>query len=178
MANPQVTFPNQRIVKIHREKVEYDFLGIKNANWMAAARDLRAHAFLLYIYLASNADNFSLALSQKAVQEAIGMPRSTYHDQFKILVNKGYLVETSSNHYNFYEKPQPRTDLHQRDRTAHGQAIENYTVDGIDFPQNAQSCPQDKREINNINTDVNNVVINNNPEVSKKNLHTVDKFIF
>ena len=27
------TFPNQRIVKVHREKVTTDFLGIKNENW-------------------------------------------------------------------------------------------------------------------------------------------------
>ena len=27
------TFPNQRIVNIHREPAKSDFLGIKNANW-------------------------------------------------------------------------------------------------------------------------------------------------
>ncbi len=36
------------------------------------------------------------------------MARSTYRDQLKILINKGYLVETGSNTFDFYEVPQAR----------------------------------------------------------------------
>ena len=102
---PNVTYPNQRLVTIHREKFKTNFLGIKNENWKAAARDLSAPAFKLYIYLASNADNYKLALSPAAIQEEIGMARSTYHDQFHVLVNKGYLVQSKDNSYDFYEIP-------------------------------------------------------------------------
>ena len=49
------TVPNQRTVFIHRNMLLNDFLGIQNANWQAAARDLGAHALMLYLYLASNA---------------------------------------------------------------------------------------------------------------------------
>ena len=35
------------------------------------------------------------------------MPRSTYHDQFKLLLAKGYLVQTSGNGYTFFNMPQP-----------------------------------------------------------------------
>ena len=55
---PNVTYPNQRVVTVHREAIKSNFLGIKNENWKAAARDLGAHAFKLYIYFASNADNY------------------------------------------------------------------------------------------------------------------------
>ena len=48
---PKNTYPNQRMVCVHREPAKADFLGIKNANWQAAARDLRPFAFLLYLYL-------------------------------------------------------------------------------------------------------------------------------
>jgi len=41
---PIVTAPNQRTIVVHRERVTTDFLGIKNENWQAAARDLGAHA--------------------------------------------------------------------------------------------------------------------------------------
>jgi hypothetical protein len=105
---PKNTYPNQRMVCVHREPAKADFLGIKNANWQAAARDLRPFAFLLYLYLASNANNYTLALSPAAIQEAVGMPRNTYHDQFKILLSKGYLVERDRNTFDFYEVPQPR----------------------------------------------------------------------
>lgn len=100
------TFPNQRTIKINREAAKRDFLGIKNENWQAAARDLGAHSLMLYLYLASNADGYCLALSPVAVRQAIGMARSTYHDQFHRLVDKGYLVPASGNSFNFYEVPQ------------------------------------------------------------------------
>ena len=102
---PPITFPNQRTVKVHREKAKSDFLGIKNENWQAASRDLGAYALQLYLYLASNADNYTLALSPAAVREAVGMCRSTYGDQFDKLVLKGYLVPSHGNTYEFYEVP-------------------------------------------------------------------------
>ena len=77
---PNMTFPNQKKVCIHREIPKTDFLGIKNENWQAAARDLKPFSLALYLYLASNADNYTLALSPVAVEEAIGMKRSTYND--------------------------------------------------------------------------------------------------
>ncbi len=86
------TVPNQRLVQIHRERPSSDFLGIKNASWQSAARDLGAHALLLYLYFASNADGFTLALSPSAIRQTIGMPPQTYRDQFLKLIDKGYLV--------------------------------------------------------------------------------------
>ena len=103
------TFPNQRMIKIHRESVKTDFLGIKNENWQAASRDLGAHALMLYLYLASNANNYTVALSPAAVRQAIGMARSTYHDQFHKLVDRGYLVPSHGNTFEFYEVPQAAT---------------------------------------------------------------------
>lgn len=84
------TVPNQRLVAIHRERASSDFLGIKNSHWQAAARDLGAHALMLYLYFASNANGFMLALSPAAIRQAVGMPSSTYRDQFVRLVDKGY----------------------------------------------------------------------------------------
>lgn len=78
---PNITYPNQRIVRIHREPAKTDFLGIKNENWKAACRDLSAHALKLYLYLAANADNFEFALSPTAILNgnkyaAFNLPRS------------------------------------------------------------------------------------------------------
>ena len=72
------TYPNQRIIRVHREKVKSDFLGIKNENWQFASRDLGAHALRLYLYFASNADNYSFALSPADIRQTIGIPNSTY----------------------------------------------------------------------------------------------------
>lgn len=145
------------MVKIHRESVKSDFLGISNTNWQAAARDLGAHATMLYLYLASNANGFELALSQKAVTDAIGMPRSTYHDQFHKLVSKGYLVLERGNTYAFYEKPQPRPDTQDKNTlSSHG--LQNPPQNNP-VSSDGQNIPSKEREINKIN------IINNNTNI-------------
>ena len=58
------TAPNQKVITINRKPLGGNFLGINNENWKYAARVLGAHAFLLYIYFASNKDDFKLALSE------------------------------------------------------------------------------------------------------------------
>lgn len=142
------TFPNQRMVKVHRERATANFLGIKNENWQAASRDLGAHGLQLYLYLASNADNYTLALSPAAVRQAIGLKRSTYHDKFHELEDKGYLVNSHGNTYEFYEVPQ-----------AAAQTQKVVTADGLDFEEcpssdtpicsNGQGMLSDNIEINN-----------------------------
>ena len=155
------TFPNQRMITIHREEVKSDFLGIKNENWQAASRDLGAHALRLYLYLAANADNYSFALSPADIRQRIGMPTSTYRDQFMILVDKGYLVQSGSNRYNFYEVPQTRRVLIQNENCAPlGIDFENTTDDVFSQTQTAQDNTAKDREINNRdiekNTSINN----------------------
>ena len=76
------TVPNQSAVAIHRALASSDFLGIKNEHWQAAARDLGAHALMLYLYFASNANGYVLALSPAAIRQAVGMAASTYRDLF------------------------------------------------------------------------------------------------
>ncbi len=158
---PRYSFPNQRTINIHREAAKADFLGIKNINWQSAAVDLGAHALMLYLYLASNANGYSLSLSPAAIEDAIGMPRSTYHDQFRKLIRKGYLVEASGNIYDFFEQPQPRHAETQNsmsavvDENKEVTALENEKRDVVqDIPtkdiqiNNKQNKPTDNKSIN------------------------------
>ncbi len=73
---------------------------------MNAAKDLGPHALLLYLYLAANKDKYELALSPAAIGDAIGMARSTYHDQFHKLQKKGYIIPAHGSTFDFYEVPQ------------------------------------------------------------------------
>lgn len=151
---PNITYPNQRMVNIHREKISADFLGIKNENWKAAARDLGAHAFMLYLYLASNANGFTLALSPTAIRQAIGMPPSTYRDQFVKLVDRGYLVQrNNSNTFDFYETPQRDTHAKNAD-----------TPDGIDFTANAKDVTTTVNNEAPENIEIN--IINNTDKIN------------
>ena len=159
---PPVTYPNQRLVRVHRERAAKDFLGIKNENWMAASRTIGATALRLYLYLAANADNYTLALSPAAITRDIGMARSTYTDQFKVLVNMGYLVPAGGNTYDFYEVPQTATQT-KNDVTADGQDFEECAADGQEQPQTDTVGTGDIIEINNKET-INNAEINNQNE--------------
>ena len=172
---PNITYPNQRVVNIHREAAKSDFLGIKNQNWQAAARDLGAHALMLYMYLAANADGFNLALSPAAVRQATGMPRSTYQDQFIKLIDKGYLVQGSGNVYNFFETPQ----------TSHGNIQASIITQPPNDVLNFEECPLDVScddraapnvptkdiEINNTEIETNNTRINNNGLIVTDNVY-------
>ena len=159
---PPITYPNQRLVRVHRERAAKDFLGIKNENWMAASRILGAPALRLYLYLAANADNYTLALSPAAITRDIGMARSTYGDQFKKLVNMGYLVPAGGNTYDFYEVPLTATQT-KNDATDNGQDFEECTADGQGQPQDDTIGTGDMIEINN-KENINNTEINNQNE--------------
>ena len=152
-----VTYPHQRVINIHREPINTDFLGIKNENWQAAARDLKPFGCMLYLYLAANRDNFKLALSPAAVRQAIGMAQSAYRDQFNILLEKGYLVQTGGNTFDFFEKPRVAANVNQETRPATTQ--EEITADLTENEQAANDIDLANREINNssnfLNRDIN-----------------------
>lgn len=139
------TVPNQRIVTIHRERASADFLGIKNSHWQAAARDLGAHALLLYLYFAANANGFTLALSPAAIRQAVGMPPQTYRDQFIKLIDKGYLIQRGeSNIYDFYEIPK-RASFDDKEETTDGFG---FTAAAFETPKIVQNETAKDIEIN------------------------------
>ena len=155
---PAITFPNQRMVRIHRERATSDFLGIKNENWQAASRDLGAHALQLYLYLAANANNYTVALSPVAVRQSIGMARSTYHDQFHKLVDRGYLVPSAGNTFEFYEVPQAATQT-QKDLSANGLDFEESPPNDLSISPDGHNVMPENTEINNKDK-INNTGIN------------------
>jgi hypothetical protein len=67
--------------------------------------NLKGETFKLWCYINKNQNNHTFALSKvDAIKWGIGS-KSSYDRAVRELIEKGYLVETSSNHYNFYEKP-------------------------------------------------------------------------
>ena len=163
------TFPNQRTIKINREAAKRDFLGIKNENWQAAARDLGAHSLMLYLYLASNADGYNIALSPVAVRQAIGMARSTYHDQFHRLVDKGYLVPASGNTFEFYEVPQTAAQT-KNEVSKDGLNFEAAPSYDIQMLFDGQDVFSENIQINNTENTPNNNGINNGLDEFKQTI--------
>ncbi len=136
---------------------------------MAASRDLGAHALRLYLYLAANANGYTFALSPAAIQEAIGMPRSTYHDQFHVLVSKGYLVQTGGNTFAFYEMPHPSAAQHHSNvMSGAGQNFGECPITDFSHTDSEQNCTPSTTEINNIKILTDKLGINNCDEDPNK----------
>lgn len=102
---------------------------------------------MLYLYLASNRNNYELALSPAAIDNAIGMAKSTYYDQFNNLVDKGYLVNTHGKTYEFFERPQSD----RRSRTLSGNP-----TDGTGCPEHGKTVPNPGKPIPPKDIEINN----------------------
>ena len=106
------TVPNQKVVHVHRQKCDKNFLQISKENWYAANKDLEPYGLQLYLYIAGNRDGFDFALSQEAAEREAGIKKTSYHKYVKVLIEKGYLVprKENSNVYDFYEVPKRKED--------------------------------------------------------------------
>jgi hypothetical protein len=82
------------------------------------------------------------------VREAIGMARSTYNDQVQNLIDKGYLVLSHGNTYDFYEVPQPKNK--RKNDTSLDSEIKNEDTRAVNEVTDAvKNCTAEDIEINN-----------------------------
>lgn len=157
---------NQNIIIIHREYPKKDFLQIKNKNWQNVLLQTNKDypALALYLYLASNMDNYRLELSPQAIKNAICMPRSTYYKKLKILKDNGYIMEKQGNVLEFYEVSQKqkylKSGLPQEQQNL--SAAQQNPQQRKDSLQQKQNLPQQNIEINNKYTDNINSTKNTN----------------
>ena len=164
------TVQNQKVMVIHREPVKSDFLQLKNEHWHNFLKHTNNDypALVLYLYLASNANNYTFALSPKAITEATGLPRSTFYKKLKILIDKGYIIENSSNVLHFYEVTQ---NPEERKRLcailSQRQPCSQQTHENL--PQNIGSSPQTS------NSSCHNIEIDNIYNTDKEQIeHTLE----
>jgi len=107
------TVPNQKICVVHRETIGKNFISISKDNYTKAYRDMSgsSSALGLYVWLVGNQDKYRFALSPQAIENQLGMARSSYHGAINKLKDLGYIVEKEdSNIYDFYEVTPGKTD--------------------------------------------------------------------
>lgn len=171
-----MSVPNQNFIIIHRDYPKKDFLQIKNENWQNVLQQTKQDypAFALYLYLASNRNDFKLELSPQAIKNAIGMPRSTYYKKMQVLKDNGYIIEKQGNVLEFYEVPQEqgnlKSSLPQKQQNL-PEEQQNPQQRQDDLPQK-QNIPQQNIEIDNIYTDNKDIIDTTN------NSRKVKPFIF
>ena len=115
------TVPNQKVVCIHKASVTENFLQISIDDWMNANKTLTPYGLQLYLYLASNANNYNLALSPAAAEMQAGIKRTSFSKYLKLLEMEGYLVWKQGNIYDFYTSPvsiEKRTNPDEHEKIA------------------------------------------------------------
>lgn len=107
------TVQNQDTIKINKSPADkkniYTVINLEALK--EAVNDLNTSAFKLYIYLAKNQNNYTMALSRKAFLQWSGIKnKDTYFNAKHKLIEKGYLIQDKNNEhlYNFYEVKQPK----------------------------------------------------------------------
>ena len=99
------SYENQKRICIHKPRVTANFLQIANAEWMQANKTLTPYGLQLYLYLASNTDQYQFALSPAAAEEYAGIKSTTFHKYLRLLEIEGYLVWRKGSLYDFYTTP-------------------------------------------------------------------------
>lgn len=100
--------PNQKLVSIGSRLPrdnEHPFSEQSVEAMSRAARALQGDRFKVWLYLSKNRDDFKLELSQKAIENEMGVKKDTYHRAITDMIELGYLVPVSGNEYRFEEWP-------------------------------------------------------------------------
>lgn len=109
------SFPHQKWIRVHKPKVTDRFLQISHSDWMTANKTLTPFGLQLYLYLASNNDNYEFALSPADAEERAGIKSTSFHKYMKILEEEGYLVWKHGNVFDFYTSPRDPKERTQPD---------------------------------------------------------------
>lgn len=102
--------PNQKIVKVNREKVDKvaangrKYLIAYQDNLLDAIGNLTHTAFKVYLFFLFNKDGFTFAYSPEYIRKQTNICKETARKAFKELQEKGYIISTSRG-YEFYEYP-------------------------------------------------------------------------
>ena len=125
------TYPNQKIIHINKKSYKSNFLQVGIEEWQEAFQQLKPSTFAVYLYLASNADGFDLALSQKAVEKALNIKKTAYHSAIAELKEKGYIGTMQGNIDYFFTSPVRKCGLTEDSANA-----------DREVRKNGQECPQ------------------------------------
>ena len=104
------TVANQKWIRIHKPRMDRNFLTVSNRDWMTANKTLTPYGLQLYLFLAANADGYQFALSPEYAEQSAGIRRTTFYEYLRRLEIYGYLVWKGGNMYDFYTSPRPESE--------------------------------------------------------------------
>ena len=114
------TYPNQKVITINKAKADREntYATINKECLVKAITGLTHNELKIYLYLASNQNGFKMALSSADIAEKTNASKRKIQESINSLIEKGYLVETGSNSYDFIEDTMYKKytwDVHEKD---------------------------------------------------------------
>ena len=100
------TSENQKVIIVQKSSADKNHpYSIMSQAAVSKALLLKGSDLKLWLYLASNQNNYTFALSRVDVCRSTGMSKPTYLKSVQSLIDLGFLVESkeNSNTYYFYE---------------------------------------------------------------------------
>ena len=163
------TYPNQKIIHINKKKYTANFLQVGIDEWESAYKELKPSTFGIYLYLASNADGFDLALSQKAIENALGIKKTAYHNAIAELESKGYITLIQGNIQSFFTAPVRKNELRENELQSSQKRTSQSANADIKSAKTNYEVRENDIEIDNINK-INNKIdkIDNEKEMEKE----------
>lgn len=103
------TVPNQKIIKITGKEAcnqNNIYARINKAALLKAMQELTPTNFQVWLYLASQQNQYTFSFSPAAISVETGMKKSSLQEGIRVLIKEKYLVQReNSNIYDFYELP-------------------------------------------------------------------------
>ncbi len=130
---------------------------------MQANKTLSPYGLQLYLYLASNLNNYSFALSPAAAEEYAGIKKTSFRKYLKLLEIEGYLVRRHGNIYDFYTTPRDPEDRTHPDEHIDGIIFENsYDASRNSNASGDQGISSHALNHSPLNREIDNRIIDNN----------------
>ena len=111
---------------------------------MHANKVLTPYGLQLYLYLASNLNDYQFALSPAAAEEDAAIKSTSFHKYFRLLEIEGYVVWRHGNVFDFYPAPRPANERTHPDK--HCDFISFEDTDSSSSPDEATISDGEVRE--------------------------------
>ena len=155
------SYPNQNFIQIHKQNYSRDFLQIGIDEWQRACRELTPSAFKIYLYLASNKDNYRMALSKQDIKDKLDISFTRFYESIALLRRMHYICCIGNNQFHFFLSPNPNFEKKYGIVDWESPKTENNNLKTEEeVPKTEQISPKTNIEIDNIDKIDNKIDIN------------------
>ena len=125
-----MSYPNQKTIKVNKLQCDatHTYSAINLWALQSAMQYLtKGSSLKLWLYLAKNKSGYIFDLSREDCIRNWGIRTDSYYSAVRDLIQKRYLIETSKNHFMFFEIPPDKPQDKPDEFDYHGEIPKAYT---------------------------------------------------